>query len=150
MKRKPRKTGPAEPDGGPLQEVPELPNFDLTPFRRKTPDKCRPSFMRAEEFSAPPYMVVRDPIPYHRFMFCVAGPVVYIKSTGKDLFFDVLQPAHRSKNLVRTLFELCDDVPFGFLIKEEFQAQFDKLLGTLKTKAKERVLRRFRAYCGAS
>jgi hypothetical protein len=65
----------------------------------------------------------------------------------KDLFFDVLQPVHQSKNLVYTLSKLCADVPFGFLVKEEVQAQFDKLLGTLK--AKERVLWRFYAYCGA-
>jgi len=127
--------------------VPELPDFDLTPFRRKTPDACRPPHMRAKDFSAASCMAIRDPIPYHKFMFCVAGPVGYIKTIGKDLFFDILQPAHQSKNLVFTLSKLCADVPFGFLVKEEVQAQFDKLLGMLK--AKERVLRRFRAYCGS-
>jgi hypothetical protein len=145
-----RKTGPVAPEGGPLSDVPELPDFDLTPFRRKTPKKFRPAgARRAQMFSEAPYMTVQDPIPFHRFMFCVAGPVVYFKSTGKDLFLDVLRPAHRSKNLIRTLFELSVDVPFGFLIREEAQAQCAKLFATTKSEAKKRILRRFSAYCGA-
>lgn len=147
MKRQ-KKAAPANAPTADVNVLQDLPDFDLTPFRRnKTRTEVRSRGARkvfSSHFTDSPNDFVT-----HRFALCVMGPVEFTKTSGRTLLTDVFLPAYRNGSLACTLFEFFDGVPVMALLKEEFENQKQRMLGRAADYAKTRVLRRFRAYCGA-
>lgn len=147
MKR-PKKAAPAaDAQTADVNVLQDLPDFDLTPFRRnktKTVIRVGTCTVFSSHFTDSP-----DDFVVQRFALCVLGPVTYAKTAGRDLLTDVFLPAYRNGSLAYTVFEFFRGVPVGSLLMEEVENQKQRLIGRATDYAKTRVLRRFRAYCGA-